>query len=298
MSDGMSEQLAFEQMPERLFPATPARLAAFDCPRRYAFTYVDRPAPPRGAPWARNAIGASAHLALHRWWLLPRSQRVPERAVELVERHWQPYGFRDARQSAAACDLVADWVTGYLTERVDPADEPLGVERTVAARTAALALSGRVDRIDDRDGAAVVVDYKTGRHVPTTADARDSRALALYAVGVRQTLRRDCRRVELHHLPSGTVAAHTHDDASLAAHVERAETTARGIRAARVAAAHDGAAAAFPPVPSPGCSWCEFRAHCPEGQAASEAREPWAGLPAELDPPDRRDRTGAQGSQR
>ncbi|MBV9293834.1 MAG: recombinase RecB, partial [Frankiales bacterium] len=40
-------------MPARLFSCTPSRLATWqDCPRRYRFTYVDRPAPPKGPPWA------------------------------------------------------------------------------------------------------------------------------------------------------------------------------------------------------------------------------------------------------
>jgi putative RecB family exonuclease len=34
----------------------------------------------------------------------------------------------------------------------------------------------------------------------------------------------------------------------------------------------------FPPSPGPGCGWCDFRALCPEGSAATPARRPWDGL--------------------
>lgn len=282
-SQDTSEQLSFDQMPERLFACTPSRLAAFDCPRRYRFTYVDQPSPPRGSPWAHNTVGATAHLALHRWWLLPRSQRVPERAVELVERNWPAFGFRDERQSARVCERTADEVAAYLAEQVDPADEPVGVERTVAVRTRGLALSGRVDRIDNRygdpDGEVVVVDYKTGRRELTEEDAAASAALALYVLGVRRTLRRDCWRVELHHLPTRSIAAFEHDETSLARHLDKAERTAVQIVAATEAlAAGEDVDTAFPPVVSSGCSWCDFRRHCPEGRAASPEVEPWAGL--------------------
>ena len=47
----------------------------------------------------------------------------------------------------------------------------------------------------------VVVDYKTGRHLLSTDDARSSLALALYALAAGRVLRRPCHRVELHHLP-------------------------------------------------------------------------------------------------
>ena len=272
-------QLALAHMPTRLFACTPSRLAAFDCPRRYRFTYVDRPAPPRGQPWAHNTLGATAHLALHRWWLLPRAHRTPDEGAALVERHWQNLGFRDSRQSEQACATTARWVRDYLTEHADPTDEPVGVERTVATRTERLALSGRVDRIDERDGELVVVDYKTGRRELTADDARGSQALAMYVLGVRRTLRRDCRRVELHHLPTATVATAEHTDESLQRHLARAEQTADDI----VAATDTLAAGAdpddvFPTRPGPQCAWCDFRRHCPAGQASSAQLDPWAGL--------------------
>ena len=40
---------------------------------------------------------------------------------------------------------------------------------------------------------------------------------------------------------------------------------------------------AFPPRPGPGCGWCDYRGHCPEGMAAGESRRPWDGL-ASLSP--------------
>ena len=274
----MSEQLILGSMPIRLFSCTPSRLAAFDCPRRYRFTYLDRPPPPRGQPWAHNTVGATAHLALAKWWLLPVGQRSPQAGAELVERHWQNIGFRDDDQSAQACATTAAWVRQYL-DGADPQLEPIGVERTVATRTARLAVSGRVDRVDERGEELVVVDYKTGRREPGEDDARGSQALAMYVLGVRRTLRRSCTRVELHHLPTGTVAAFEHTDASLQRHLDRAESTAEDI----VVATDTLASGAdpddvFPAAPSNACAWCDFRRACPEGRAASPELDPWAGL--------------------
>jgi putative RecB family exonuclease len=279
-----ADQLALAISPTRLFSCTPSRLASFDCPRRYRFAYVDRPAPPRGRPWAHNSVGATAHLALHRWWLLPRAHRTPDEGARLVEDNWPALGFRDGAQSTQACADTAGWVRAYLAAGpaefgVDPRADPVGVERTVATRTERLAVSGRVDRVDDRDGELVVVDYKTGRRELTEDDARGSQALALYVLGVRRTLRRECTRVELHHLPTGSVAAFRHTDESLQRHLDRAERTAQDI----VAATDTLASGAdpddvFPAVATSACGWCDFRAHCPEGQAASAELDSWAGL--------------------
>lgn len=276
----MTEQLILADMPARLFGCTPSRLAAFDCPRRYRFTYLDRPPPPKGPPWAHSMLGATAHVALAQWWSLPRPHRTPEHGADLVHDNWQNVGFRDDAQSARACELTGQWVERYLAQRVDGRTDPVGVERTVATRSERLAIAGRVDRIDRRGEELVVVDYKTGRRPPTEQDARSSAALALYALAAGRTLRRRCRRVELHHLPTGKVVAAEHTEESLGRHLARAEATGADIQAATdTAAAGADPDDTFPPSPSPGCTWCDFRRHCPEGRAAAPERAPWAGLP-------------------
>ena len=276
----MPEQLGLEGMPRRLFPATPSRLAAFSrCPRLYRLTYLVRPSPGKGAPWAHNSVGAAVHNALRDWWLLPAPRRTPAAAGALLDAGWIDEGFRDAEQSAAYRRRARDWVEGYVAT-LDPADDPVGVERQVAVRTARLALTGRVDRLDARDGELVVVDYKTGRGQPDEDDARGSLALAVYALAAARTLRRPCHRVELHHLPSGRVVGWRHTEQSLARHVARAEDTADDIGAATdTLEAGADPDQVFPPAPGPHCAWCDYRRHCPEGRAAEPDRQPWAGLP-------------------
>lgn len=274
-----AEQLPLDGMPRRLFACTPSRLATFaDCPRRYRMTYLDRPAPPKGPPWAHNSLGAAVHNALRRWWELPRSRRVPAAGGALLDGSWLHEGFRDAEQSAFWRSQAREWVTGYV-QALDPDDEPVGIERHVATRTSRLALSGRVDRIDARGDELVIVDYKAGRRVPSLDDVRSSFALACYALGAARTLRRVCRRVELHHLRTGSVVDWTHTEQSLARHVARAEHTADDIVAATdTMAAGADSDAVFPPQVGRHCGWCDYRRHCPEGQAAEPELEPWSML--------------------
>jgi putative RecB family exonuclease len=361
---GAPQQLGFEAMPRRLFRATPTRLLGWlDCPRRYRFTYLERPTPPKGPPWAHNSVGASVHTALASWWRLPAHGRTPEAAGQILQRVWIDEGFRDAAQSKHWCDHARRMVEHYVGA-LDPYDEPIGVERTVAVTTPFLALSGRIDRVDARpvrrasegadvdavvrlapagesdlhvdatgdedrgpdtgsrgrathgdvggdgpadvqasrqvDGAGrpvartdqpgdepgevelVVVDYKTGRRSLTTADARSSLALAVYAAATARTLHRRCRRVELHHLPTGSVVWWEHDAESLKRHIARADSI--GAEAAEAEAAYaQGLSPAeceqiFPPNPGPQCTWCDFSAHCVEGRSAFPTNRPWDGL--------------------
>ncbi len=155
-----------------------------------------------------------------------------------------------------------------------------GNERTVGATTERLALSGRVDRIDQRGDELVIVDYKTGRSVCTDDEARGSPALAAYVLGV---------------------AAHPAPAVQPGRAAPPAQRHGRLLRAHRAVAGQPRAAgrghrrrhhrrhrarwprgedpdAAFPAVPGQQCSWCDFRPSCPTGQAAVPARETWSFL--------------------
>jgi putative RecB family exonuclease len=274
-------------MPERLFVCTPSKLSAFvDCPRRYRYSYVDRPTPPKGPPWAHNSLGASVHTALRNWYGLPAARRGPEPLPVLLKATWVGEGYRDFDQERATYRRALDWLTKYVVT-LDPHDEPLGVERVVATKTAVLAFNGRADRIDARPGPrgpeAVIVDYKTGRSGLDSDDARGSQALALYAFAAQRVFRRPCHRVELHHLPTGTVATHEHTDVSLQRQVTRAEDTARDIMSAeKEVAAGTDPDLAFPVNPGVRCAWCDFRRICPGG-ADMPAKLPWSGLDSPSD---------------
>lgn len=276
-------------MPERLFVCTPSKLGAYtDCPRRYRYSYLDRPAPVKGPPWAHNSLGASVHTALRNWYALPEPRRRPEALPTLLKGTWVGEGYRDDEQERTAFRRALQWLESYV-DTLEPGDDPLGVERVVAVKTSVLAFNGRADRIDSRPGPngpeLAIVDYKTGRTGMDVDDARGSQALALYAYAAERVFRRPCHRVELHHLPTGTVAGYDHTPESIARQLGRAEDTARDIIAAERAVT-DGADPdeAFPVAPSSRCAWCDFRRLCPGGSTVP-AKEPWAAVERTLLPP-------------
>lgn len=275
----VQEQLGFDfgNMPRKLVRVTPAKLANWaDCPRRYRMAYLDRPSPPRGGAWAHNTLGAVVHNALKALFDLPASKRTPDQAVALVHRQWKNDGFKDAEQASQYRQRADGWVRDYVSD-LDTEMEPVGIERWVSTPTSKIVAEGRVDRIDLRDGELVIVDYKTGRRAPDEYEARGSQALALYAVAGARTLRKPCHRVELHHLPSGTVAAAEHTAESLQRQLLRAEETALELqlRTDTLAAGGD-ADELFPVRTGRHCAWCDFRPSCPEGrQAAPEAAKSW-----------------------
>ena len=235
-------------------------------------TYLDRPTPARGAPWAHNTLGAVVHLALHRWWQLPPARAHPgSRAARWSSATGSTTGSATPTSRRPGAVRARGWVERYLDD-VDPDDEPVGVERTVATRTDRLAVSGRVDRIDDRDGELVIVDYKTGRRIPD----RDDRPRLAGARAVRAGRGAHAAPAVSSGRAAPSAVGHGRrlrpHRASLARHIDRAEASADDIVAATdtlAAGAHTDEV--FPPRPGPGCSWCDFRGALPR-RAAGLAR--------------------------
>ena len=273
----VAAQAALPGLPEPLWGGSPSKLLAFlDCPRRYRMAYLDQPRPAARSPRAHTSLGVAVHSALRDWWDEP--ERTPEAGARLLDRSWVEAGFRDREQSQRWRRRTREAVASYL-ETCRPDARPVGIERTVAFVSDDLRVTGRIDRLDERDGELVVVDYKTSRRAPTDDDARTSLPMALYAAAVWKMFRRPVRRVELHHVPTGAVAAHEHTAQSLGRHVERARSIMRDARRADADFGRHGTdSGLFPAVTGPLCGWCDLRAHCPEGRAAAPEKSGWAAL--------------------
>lgn len=278
-----AEQLGFDQMPKPLRAVTPAKLDTFDsCPRRFRYVYIDRPGRSRGAPWAHTGIGSAVHGALRAIWDAVPSRRSIEAVLTDLRAMWPASGFRDRDQSRRALEIMSEQVAAYVEEHVDFSAQPRGIERTVGAPHGDLAISGRIDRVDElEDGSLVVIDYKTGRAVPTEHEARASMQLAVYAVAVERTFRARCARVELHHIPSGVIAGAEITTETRERQMRRAAATADDIeRAKQRLDSGTPPDEAYPAQVSAACGHCDFWAHCAEGRQVP-LKDPWFAVPGE-----------------
>jgi RecB family exonuclease len=282
-----TETLPLAGLARPLLRVSPSALDAWrDCPRKYRHSYVDRPPPLRCGASAHFSLGVSVHNALRDWHLAPVARRTVAAAESMLDLAWVSEGYRDAAQAEAWRVRARSWVGSYVAS-LDPAREPYSVERKVVGLYGDTQFFGRLDRLDDRDGSLVVVDYKTGRSGVSEAEARGSWALAVYAYATERTMRRPARRVELHHVPTGEVVAYEHTVESLRRHLDRMTETAEEVRAARAALDADPGAAdeAFPVVAGPHCAWCDFHRSCGPGRAAvPRQRDPWDGLGPDVVP--------------
>lgn len=270
----------------QLIALSPTKASTWlDCRYRFRRQYVDRVRVPQR--WAHQSLGLSIHAVLRDWFDLEPAQRTQEAVRSLMRRSWIPVGYRTPEQSEQWEQQAASMTWSYLQDEVGRT-EPHSRERSLGARTEAITITGRIDRLDVDENdpeqrRLTVVDYKTGRSVPTTDDVRSSMALAAYAVCVRQSLRRPADRVQLHHVPSGTRVEWQHTEAGLQRHLDRLDRIGLEFAAAqRVVDAGDASVQeVFTPSPGPLCGWCDHQESCAVGLQAAAPKQTWAGLPSD-----------------
>ncbi len=267
---------------------SPSRAGDFkQCPLLYRFRAVDRlPETPTKA----QVRGTLVHSVLERVFALPREQRVPDRARELLRPTWSelseqtpewrelfvpdpPERPADAADGTPPADppgevserAVAEWLDSaerllesYFAledpRRLEPEACELHVETELDS---GVLLRGYIDRLDVAPaGQTRVVDYKTGAAPRQIGEAKAMFQMKFYAVVLWRLRGVVPSQLKLLYLRDGQELAYTPDEPELA----RFERTLEAIWQAILRA---GATGDFRPSPSKLCGWCSFQHLCP-----------------------------------
>ena len=248
---------------EPLPPDAPLRVSHnqvstyLECPLRYRYAFVLNVPP---GPDPGRMYGIAMHHAV-RVYHQSRIRGLPvtvDDVLAVFEQAWSSEGFlsreHEDRRFAEGQDVLRRFV-----EQQESVKQPLAVEREFKFKLGATTVSGRWDRIDERDAGIVLVDYKTADvDGPDDAakrardDARDGQ-LGLYALAYKEMHDVVPAAVELHFVQSEMVGSSRVKPEYLARATERVHQAAEGIRR-RV----------FPARPSGmRCGTCAFARVCP-----------------------------------
>ncbi|PXY30199.1 recombinase RecB [Prauserella sp. PE36] len=249
---------------------SPSRASDFkQCPLLYRFRAVDRlPEVPTKA----QVRGTLVHSVLERLFALPQGERVPERAVAMLEPTWRELLTEcpewtelfsdedgDAEQAMSAwLGGAAKLLDGYFgledPNRLDPEACELHVETELSS---GVVLRGYIDRLDVAPtGEIRVVDYKTGAAPREIGEAKAMFQMKFYAVVLWRLRGVVPRQLKLMYLSDGQALAYTPDEAELV----RFERTLEAIWQAILRAGRTGD---FRPNPGKLCGWCSHQALCP-----------------------------------
>ena len=250
-----------------------SRIESFrQCPRKFYYRYVKRVKLPDEPETIEQFVGSRAHDALE--WLYAEVQGGRTPAVDQLlaslradwDAEWHdgitmPGGDRPAEDHRLEAER---WLAEYHARHA-PFDQArtVGLEQRIdfpLDDDGRVKMVGFIDRLSiGADGTWQIHDYKTNRKLPTQQEKDADPQLAYYEIGIRRRWPEQAERVELtwHFLKFGVSITSRRSPDQLASVKESALVT---ITDAESRAKDE---AAFPPVESRLCDWCEFQSLCP-----------------------------------
>jgi DNA helicase-2/ATP-dependent DNA helicase PcrA len=164
-----------------------SQIQIFDmCPLHYKLQYLLRiPSPPA----ASLSFGTSVHAALRAFYeSYIYKEPVPIKQVEaMLQAHWINAGYKSKEHEEAMLQQGVTVLTNYLHKNFNPDILPIAVETPFFFPIKGIKVGGRIDRIDRLpDGRIEIIDYKTGKNVPTEKELLTNFQLTLYALAANQ----------------------------------------------------------------------------------------------------------------
>jgi len=230
------------------------------CPLKYKYNHILR--------WSKFLYqhhtviyGAALHQAINAYLNAKIDGKQPTLADlhREFEARWNIRGFigfidREHEEQRFAAGKTA--LKQFYEREERTSVLPTSVEKSFKFPVGPNLITGRWDRLDEQDGRAVIIDYKSSNvqdQKKADAEAKISLQLAIYALAYASKYHKPPDEVQLHFLESGLIgrAAKSEDD------LEKTKATilkaADGIRAGNFAATPTYLA----------CQYCAYRQICP-----------------------------------
>src|SRR6185436_13205206 len=183
--------------------------------------------------------------------------------VQAFESAWSSEGFITREHEERMLAQGRSALRRFVERDAASGVQPLAVETEFKFKVDGDVVVGRWDRIDERSGGIVLVDYKTsevGEEEKAEERARRSLRegqLGLYALAYVESRLVQPAAVELQFVDTGITGSAVVEPESLERARERVREAAGGIRAGR-----------FPPRPDQrNCGYCAYRLFCPHSAA-------------------------------
>ena len=255
----------------RKFVISPTKLRIYyQCPMKYRLEYIEKMGRFFHRINAGHAFGSTLHRALDAFHNAGGAANVSaEELTASLEQVWVGgvgKGFSGEEQLAAFREeglrILTEYHAAHAAQTVEappdapPAPQLLFTEKTLRMDlTPDVALSGRVDRVDEHhDGALEILDYKSGRETVSEDDVARSLALNIYQALLKHKM--PDRRVfaTLVALRTGALASHELTDE------ERAHLLADCAETGETLRTKDWEGTL--PVLNDHCPYCDFLPHC------------------------------------
>ena len=176
--------------------------------------------------------------------------------LDIFKVSFDPQGFLDKAHQEERFRIGREALSHFFHREEERSLLPKFIEKDFAFMFEGNKITGRFDRVDESDGEAVIVDFKTSEvKAQKIADkkAAESLQLALYALAYQNIFGKLPGRVELYFLESGLIGSHEIEDEDLDKIKEKMREVSAGIRKQD-----------FEATPAyMACSYCAYNQICP-----------------------------------
>ncbi|NOZ55880.1 MAG: UvrD-helicase domain-containing protein [Calditrichaeota bacterium] len=225
------------------------------CPLKYKYIHILR-VPLR--PHHTIIYGKAIHEAIQEY-NRRRQAGLPVSYEDLLARFegaWRNEGFLSREHEEQRLQAGREALRRFYEREQASENVPAYVEQEFAFWQGKNKITGRWDRVDERDGQVVIIDYKSSEvRDQKKADerARNSRQLAIYAIAYERLYGRMPDVLELHFVDTGLVGKTEPKPRKIEKTLEEIEQAAEGIRNRE-----------FSPTPSEwDCRYCPYNRICP-----------------------------------
>ena len=223
------------------------------CPLKYKYQYIERK--PR-LPKNYLSFGQSLHSTLDGFAKKYKNNFQTAEFSDLLDiyvRSWSKEGYKDEKEEKDYWEIGKKILFSFLTQIKKQNPKIIDTEKRFKLNFEDFKLTGVIDRIDERDGEWIILDYKTGKEEKPLFIKKDLQ-LPIYSLAVYELFGKKVRKVSRYYLKTLNEIVVEFSDDEIENSKERVEETARQMLADKT----------FAPKISALCNSCDFKDICPK----------------------------------
>ncbi len=220
------------------------------CPLLYKLAYIEGL---ETEPRPEFSFGSSLHKALCYFYSAVPPPPTLEGLMSAYEEAWVSEGYASREEESKYLEYGKGLLKDFFDINIPKYRIPIAVEHRFQVEIADYPVTGAIDRIDKLEGGgAEIIDYKSGKNIADAKRVSRNQQLALYQIGVEETLNLEVERLTLYHLRSQTpVSTRSRTREELQEIIAMVGEAGRGIEDEE-----------FEPRHNEWCP-CDFPQHCP-----------------------------------